>query len=678
VIKITVQYGSEKPLEYLFDQDRLFFGTAEECDVRLREGCGSKLHAQLCRQENQWILRDLNSPLGLQVDGNRVSEISFTVQQAFHIGDVSIWIEAQQQPLGEPEGMSPKETQRSPSKGFMLVPAEPGMPFKAIVLEKQRTLIGRAEEADLMINERSVSRHHAVVQKEELDLGWFVEDLGSHNGTFVNGLRVERETIKPGDEIRFGRIRVHFEDRRDKAPRKTMILRRPPDPEGKAPSEPAPATRLFPNAPQDSSPPQSPPSPPPPSPPSSPPPLPVKAPREKPKIASARGPSRDKTVFSILILAALAFFLALLGLLFLAKSKLASGADTTVPAQLPSSAPTSPPLRSSSSDRMPVWRVDTVPVRIQGNDGPAVTTLSGRVRKHETWSVQAQVQGRLGRISVKPDSVVSRGDILIEMDMSDLERSLQSQKAALNRVDMEIAKERLQAIQEERLKGKASEAQVDSAQRDYDEAVDRYRAQSAEISALEQKLSNDSIRATDPGMVVRIHARQGERVREGQSLLTMRSLGEAIVDADVDDSLGRGCDVGTPVEAMDSHGTAYQGEVIDLLWRGHQMFLKISLQDPRGRLVGGETVRVLVEARPNTASLWVPEKAIFQEQGQPAVFTVEGGHAILCPVTLGDQSEKDVEILEGLSQDAVVIVRFPPTLNSGDPVKAIRTRGLNR
>ena len=657
MIKVTVQYGSEKPLEYLFEQERLFFGTAEECDVRLREGCGNKLHAQLREQGNRWLLKALDAGSGLRVEGNRVAEITFQNRQAFQIGDASIELEI--------EAASPKQPSPS-SKGFMLVPAEPGMPFKAIPLQKQRTLIGRAEEADLRINERSVSRHHAVVTREELDLGWFVEDLGSHNGTFVNGVRVEREEIKPGDEIRFGRIRVHLEERGEKAPRKTMILKKAPPPE----PEPAPATRLFSGPPAAEAASQSKPP--------MPPPLPTRISPTRPKLDTPKAQAQDKTVFFVLMVAAFVFFLALIGLLFLVKSKTSTGGIGPVPAQTPTPLPTRPALRSSNHSTAPKWRVRTMPVFVRRNDGAGATTLAGRVRQHDTWDVQSQTQGRVERIPAKQGSLVSRGDLLVQMDMSELERAMESKKATLNRAAMEIANERLQAAKEARLRGKATDADVEAAQREYDDAVERYRRQSSEIAMLEDSLSNDRILAEESAKVVQIRVRPGQFVQEGQALLTLRTVGEAIVDADVSDAVGQGCSEGMPVSAVDSRGNGYQGEVLKLLWRGHQMFLKISLNDPNGILAAGDRVDVTVETDAEAASLWVPRQAVFQEQGGPVVFAVEGGTAYLCPVSLGGESEGYVEVLEGLSPESQVAIHFPQGLMDGDAVDAVSMQAGRR
>jgi uncharacterized protein YkwD len=80
-------------------------------------------------------------------------------------------------------------------------------------LDRRRITIGSGEENDLVLAHASVSRRHAVIRRQ---FGRYaVKDLGSTNGTFVNGERVTRvQVIKPGDEIRFGAARFALIGRR--------------------------------------------------------------------------------------------------------------------------------------------------------------------------------------------------------------------------------------------------------------------------------------------------------------------------------------------------------------------------------------------------------------------------------------------------------------------------------
>ena len=79
------------------------------------------------------------------------------------------------------------------------------------------TVLGRHPDCTLQLESNMVSRRHARVFSE--DDAYFVEDLGSGNGTFVNGKRIEQRTpLKHDDRIKLGPILLRFETQESSAP----------------------------------------------------------------------------------------------------------------------------------------------------------------------------------------------------------------------------------------------------------------------------------------------------------------------------------------------------------------------------------------------------------------------------------------------------------------------------
>src|SRR5690606_17105326 len=75
---------------------------------------------------------------------------------------------------------------------------------RSFSLPREMTVIGRREDCDLRIPLGDVSRKHCRLVQEGGTLR--LEDLGSSNGTYHNGQRVQEATISPGDTIQIGPV----------------------------------------------------------------------------------------------------------------------------------------------------------------------------------------------------------------------------------------------------------------------------------------------------------------------------------------------------------------------------------------------------------------------------------------------------------------------------------------
>ena len=81
---------------------------------------------------------------------------------------------------------------------------------RVVPLSSDRVVIGRSRECDVRIDDGNVSRRHAELSRDH-DERWTVVDLGSTNGTEVNGRRVTRRTpLADGDRISIGGTELVF------------------------------------------------------------------------------------------------------------------------------------------------------------------------------------------------------------------------------------------------------------------------------------------------------------------------------------------------------------------------------------------------------------------------------------------------------------------------------------
>ncbi|NLF05123.1 MAG: FHA domain-containing protein [Actinomycetales bacterium] len=76
------------------------------------------------------------------------------------------------------------------------------------LLDAERTLAGRSEQADIFLDDVTVSRRHAEFVRELDD--FVVRDVGSLNGTYVNRERIDSVLLRAGDEVQIGKFRMTF------------------------------------------------------------------------------------------------------------------------------------------------------------------------------------------------------------------------------------------------------------------------------------------------------------------------------------------------------------------------------------------------------------------------------------------------------------------------------------
>jgi pSer/pThr/pTyr-binding forkhead associated (FHA) protein len=94
-----------------------------------------------------------------------------------------------------------------------LLPIEGGEP---ILIAKDLVLVGRKDDCDIQLDHKSVSKQHCVIVKTDGLL--LLRDLGSTNGTRVNGQRIRRAALLPNDQLNIASLRFKVSFSADEEP----------------------------------------------------------------------------------------------------------------------------------------------------------------------------------------------------------------------------------------------------------------------------------------------------------------------------------------------------------------------------------------------------------------------------------------------------------------------------
>jgi ABC-type multidrug transport system ATPase subunit/pSer/pThr/pTyr-binding forkhead associated (FHA) protein len=185
--------------EYLLIKPEMRIGRAADNDIVISSKLVSNHHLQVETQDGRVTITDLQSTNGTMVNGTRIAPLQKTALQA---GDVIRVGDLTGNSLRITYGSAAEEGLRTKSVGTLDL---------AKLAHQSSVLIGRAADCDLSMQHPSISKHHAMVIREQGDIS--IRDLGSTNGTYVNGARITQVILRGGDEIQIGPFRLVYDNK---------------------------------------------------------------------------------------------------------------------------------------------------------------------------------------------------------------------------------------------------------------------------------------------------------------------------------------------------------------------------------------------------------------------------------------------------------------------------------
>ena len=219
---VDVRSGTRHPLP----PRRIAIGRDDSCDVIVRGNSVSRRHATIAPVANGFLLRD-ESVNGTLVNGVRVVgtyllgsgdvvrvqdeelrvELDSSTSVSSPRGEMTTQLDLSHITKGLTEEQARAAANRTVSASLEIVRG----PFSGACFQVERAVcsIGRGDENDVRIRDDTVSLSHATLLLKRG--AWFVADLRSMNGTFVDGSRVsgERE-LHPGARVRLGAVELVF------------------------------------------------------------------------------------------------------------------------------------------------------------------------------------------------------------------------------------------------------------------------------------------------------------------------------------------------------------------------------------------------------------------------------------------------------------------------------------
>lgn len=202
---IVVLVGRNEGREYILSKTTTSVGRDELADIPLYgDPTVQRLHCAVEKGRSEFIFRDIAG--GATVNNQPFRETTLHHGDVIRVGKFELSFRTKGQHRAPSASVSPAQIQ--PSRPRLQVTAGPRA-GRLFDISNHTVSIGRAASNTIVFDQDlGVSRSHATIRHES---GYYiVRDLGSANGTFVNGVRVTEASLNTGDTLRFGNTSVVF------------------------------------------------------------------------------------------------------------------------------------------------------------------------------------------------------------------------------------------------------------------------------------------------------------------------------------------------------------------------------------------------------------------------------------------------------------------------------------
>ena len=322
-------------------------------------------------------------------------------------------------------------------------------------------------------------------------------------------------------------------------------------------------------------------------------------------------------------------------------------------------------------------------------------TVFGQIISLRESDVATRVAGVINEVPVSVGSVVTKGDVLAQLDTARLGIELASAEAALAiaTAGLEVAKAQEERAEKsfQRANELTANASISGAQLDERASVlaeargglaqAKARIVSAEnaIDLANYNLTNATVRAPFDGIVLEVATQAGQYASSGSTVATLLDTGTMEVEANVPSRYIQALVAGRVVEGKNDAGSQLTMTLRAVLptefseTRTRPVRFALTEIDPTFAI--GQPVTLEVPIGAAREVLVVPKDALVQARGGWTAFVNEGGKASPRSVTIGASLGNTFEVLSGLAPGDEVVVRGNERLRPGQDIAPVGASG---
>lgn len=305
----------------------------------------------------------------------------------------------------------------------------------------------------------------------------------------------------------------------------------------------------------------------------------------------------------------------------------------------------------------------------------AFAHVPGTVTAHQQVQLSSRLSGYIRAMSVRDGQAVKAGQLLFEVDPTNVLGQVQQAQAGLAEAESALTDARSNYYRFKALYAQQAipEKQWDQVKSTYAMAQASVAAARGGVSTAQSQLRYARVRAPFSGIITRKFMQNGDLASPGQPILALADTSRLEVQCSVGGTLYRSLHIGQKI-AVIADGKSISATVLDLVGAAdamtHTHMVKLGLPAD-STLQAGDYVRVEVPVTRRQAMV-VPVAALLDRAGIPGVFVVDArGIARYRMVRPGQRTPEGMEILSGLSTGETVVVGNLAAVNNGDHIEPV-------
>lgn len=307
--------------------------------------------------------------------------------------------------------------------------------------------------------------------------------------------------------------------------------------------------------------------------------------------------------------------------------------------------------------------------RVERQPFERTLVFNGSLVAEQSISVRSELRGKVDSISFADGETVAEGDLLVAIESGELEAELRSLQEQL----------KLAITNARRLSNLFEQGSVNASARD--DAVTQRSVLEAEVERLQIRLAKTRISAPFAGTLGLRRISRGDLIEADTLITTLQTIRSLNVDFNVPERyrvlIVPGMPLSIRVAGYEQPFTAAVRAIDPQVNRATRtVTVRAHVDNVDRALLPGNYARVELVSRKEMAFV-VPSVAVMQSLDAASVFTVEDGMAIRRAVKTGHRDSSHVEILEGLSTGAEVIISGVQSVREGQPVTVVSSPDIS-